>query len=81
MRELDAKGLHVEKIGEECVNDQWSSLRYMELGGPDLIFEVGRKKFVVEGADGKEVRRREVTRRSIEEVGHIDIWRMDCLDI
>lgn len=83
MRELDAKGLHMEKIGEECVNDQWSSMRYMELGGPDMIFEIG-KKFVVEGtkgADGKEVRRREVTRRSIEEVGHIDIWRMDSIDI
>lgn len=83
MRELDAKGLHMEKIGEECVNDQWSSMRYMELGGPDLIFEIG-KKFVVEGtqgAGGKEVRRREVTRRSIEEVGHIDIWRMDSIDI
>ena len=83
MRELDAKGLHMEKIGEETVNDQWSSMRYMDLGGPDMIFEIG-KKFVVEGtkgADGREVRRREVTRRSIEEVGHIDIWRMDSIDI
>ena len=83
MRELDAKGLHMQKIGEECVNDQWSSMRYMELGGPDLIFEIG-KKFVVEGTkgdDGREVRRREVMRRSIEEVGHIDIWRLDSIDI
>ena len=84
MRELDARGLHAEKIGEECVNSEWSRLRYMELGGSDLIFEVGPRYTIEdheprrdgEQKERKEVRRRCVTRPTLEEVGDIEIWRM-----
>ena len=93
MRELDAKGLHAEKIGEECVNSEWSRIKYMELGGSDLIFEVGERYKIedddspvemdaeaeveVEGVEKKESWRRRVRRPTLEEVGHIEIWWME----
>ena len=41
MREMDERGVHERKIGEETRNREWSKLRYMELGADDLIFEIG----------------------------------------
>ena len=87
MREMDSIGLHVEKIGEETANQQWSNLRFMELGADDMIFEIGtRYKLEVEGgcendADQKEVWRRPVKRIDRGRVEHLPIWEMDSLDI
>ena len=87
MREIDAMGLHVAKIGKETASQQWSKLRFMELGADDLIFEIGKRyKVEVEGgwgndADQKEVWRRPVKRVDRERVEHLPIWEMDSLDI
>lgn len=85
MRELDEKGMHEEKIGEETVNQQWSRLRYMELGADDMIFEVGNRELMEEvnggGATGKLVYRRLVKKTQWESVRNIDIWKMDSLDL
>ena len=90
MRELDSQGLQVKHIGEEFMNSQWSRLKYLELGGSDLIFEIGGKYRVEdigeqESQDGqeerKEVWRRRVRKRTPEEVREIDIWRMESGDI
>lgn len=80
MREMD-DGQHEEKIGEDSVNTQWLSLRWMELGHSDLIFEITGKYLVREDGSGKEGWRRHVRRRRREDVKGIDIWDMDSLDI
>ncbi|KAL6721737.1 hypothetical protein ACLMJK_000842 [Lecanora helva] len=98
MREYDERGLHEAKMGEETVSEEWSRLRYAELGAEDMIFELGKRRLV----DGRDVRkivhdpcqangevgekgerawRRPVFRRSLESVKHIDIWKMDSLDL
>ena len=46
MRELDEAGQHVERIGEETVNREWSRLRYIELGADDLIYEIGHGELI-----------------------------------
>ena len=79
MRELDEQGMHEEKIGEETVNREWSKLRWMELGGDDLIFEIGRREF--HEREGKGFWKRRVKKRPWEDVKDIDIWAMDSLEI
>ena len=95
MRDLDEKGLHEEKIGEDTANREWSQLKFIELGADDQIFEIGshasskevmRKEGSVECegsrvGKAKMVRRRPVTKRKWEDVQHIDIWKMDSPDI
>jgi len=95
MREMDEKGTHEEKIGEDTANQEWSRLRYMELGAEDLIFEIGKREVVGEyrseggwgkcggsgGGGKKSVWRRAVKKRGWEAVRDIEIWRMDSLDL
>ena len=82
MRELDEQGLHEKKIGEETVNQQWSRLRFIEVGAEDLIFEIGKRQpYKEEGAGGKVVWRRLVRKRPVDVVGDIDIWKLDSLEI
>ena len=95
MKDLDAKGLHEKKIAEETANSQWSRLRYLELGTDDLIYEVGSQELFDEygdelgeaildpssGRNMKSVWKRSVTKRSWQDVMHIDIWKMDSLDL
>ena len=93
MRELDGSGLHEQKIGEETLNREWSRLRYMEIGAEDMIFELGplERKEHQENTIAHEISngrakskagwRRPVKKRTLESVQHIDIWRMDSLDI
>jgi len=83
MRDLDEKGMHEQKIGEETVNQQWSRLRYMELGADDMIFEVGKRE-LVEQVDGgvtttKSVYRRPVKKTRWDNIKDIDIWKMDSM--
>ena len=81
MRELDSSGIHIEKIGQETVNREWSKLRYLELGASDMIYEIGGRYKLddVLDSEGKEVWRRHVKKVSLEEVGDIDIWKMNSL--
>ncbi len=85
MRDMDEKGVHEEKIGEETVNNEWSRLRYMELGADDMIFEVGKRELTEQadgrGASGKPVYRRSVKRTQWESIKDIDIWKMDSMEL
>ena len=79
MREMDERGVHEQKIGEETRNREWSKLRYMELGGEDLIFEIGGREEWER--DGKTGWKRPVRKRGLDFVGEMDIWKMDSLEI
>ncbi|KAL9130442.1 MAG: hypothetical protein Q9217_001365 [Psora testacea] len=83
MRELDSAGSHMEKIGQETVNREWSKLRFMELGASDMIFEIGTRYRLDNtwDAEGKEVWRRYVRRVALDEVREMDIWKMDSMII
>ena len=79
MRELDEVGQHEEKIGEAAVNQERSKLKYIELGTPDLIFEIGKK---ITGEKGdKRSWRKKVMKRPVEVVEHLSIWKMDSLNM
>ena len=79
MREMDERGVHEQKIGEETRNRQWSKLRYIELGADDLIFEIGgREEWERQGNTGW---KRPVRKRGVDFVGEMDIWKMDSLEI
>ena len=80
MHEMDCMGLHLEKIGEETANSQWSNLRFLELGADDLIFEIGTR-YKLESTDQKGSWRRPVKRVDRCRVEHLSIWEMDSLDI
>lgn len=96
MREMDQAGLHERKIGEETVNRDWNHLKHMEIGAPDMIFEIGQRKLIIQegstpesgsnfglsnGYKGKETYRRQVKRRMWEDVKDIAIWKMDSSDL
>lgn len=94
MRELDAQGLHEDKIGEETVNREWSCLRYMELGSDDMIFEIGNRELMekqdgggwipctnIGWAQGKGVLRRSARKKKREDVKDIALWKMDSLEL
>ena len=94
MREYDEKGMHTEKIGQETVNAEWSRLKYIELGADDMIFELGERKLVyghdsdcvddacpASGGKRNPIWRRFVKRRKGESLKHIDIWKMDSLEL
>ena len=90
IRELEERGLQEDRIREE------SPLRWVEFGGDEVIFEIG-KRSVSDGCEGGESRsessdggnverptqtwRRPMLKRSRESVQHIDIWRMDSYDL
>ena len=79
MREMDERGMHEQKIGEETRNTEWSKLRYIELGADDLIFEIGRRE---EWERGRITGwKRPVRKRGLDVVGDMDIWKMDSLEI
>ena len=72
MKQLDAEGLHEEKIRAEPTLKDPSSLIYMGLG--DIIFKLdGRKSYVDEG--------RKIQRMSYDDVKHVEIWALDSADI
>lgn len=79
MREMDERGMHEQKIGEETRNTEWSKLRYIELGADDLIFEIGRREEWERG--GITGWKRPVRKRGLDVVGDMDIWKMDSLEI
>lgn len=85
MRDLDKFGLHEDKIGEETVNNEWSRLRYMELGADDMIFEVGNRILIEEvngeATFGKPVYRRAVKKTPWKAIHDIDIWKMDSMEL
>ena len=71
MREMDDRGMHVKKLSEETAKWNLSKLRYMELGGDDLIF----------GIDAKEGGKGVVRKKAREEVEDVSIWALDCHEI
>ena len=71
MREMDDRGMHEKRLSEETAKWNLSKLQYMELGGEDLIFSIG-----------KTVGRRAVVKKKAwEDVKDIAIWAMDCHEI
>ena len=87
MREMDENGFHEKKISEDTVNEEWNQLRYMEIGAPDMIFEMGKRQVKTrdettqQGKSTKETFERSVKRRILEDVKDIDIWKFDSPDI
>ena len=70
MKQLDAEGLHEEKIKAEPALKDSSVLIYMGLG--DIIFKLDSRK--VDGG-------RKVQRMSYDDVKHVEIWALDSADI
>lgn len=85
MREIDGKGLHEKKIGEESVSREASRLRYMELGADDMIFELGKRESVAasdaEGPSGRQIYRRAVKKAQWESVKDVAIWKMESMEL
>ena len=87
MREIDQQGLHEEKIGEDTVNAEWAKLRYMEIGAPDMIFELGERRLHAlpdnsqTNSRSKDTYRRSVKKRTLEDVKDIAIWKYDSPNI
>ncbi|KAF6222336.1 hypothetical protein HO133_001422 [Letharia lupina] len=75
MREMDDRGMHEKKLSEETAKWNLSKLQYMELGGEDLIFEVGKRE------GGKAGWRKVVKKKAWEEVRDIAIWALDSHDL
>ena len=75
MREMDERGMHEKRLSEETARWNLSKLRYMELGGEDLIFEIGKRE------TGKAGWRKVVKKKAWEEVKDVDIWALDCHEI
>ena len=74
MKQLDAEGLHEEKIGAEPTLKDSSFLIYVGLG--DIIFKLDSRKSdtCVEGG-------RKVQKMSYDDVKHVEIWALDSADI
>ena len=70
MKQLDAEGLHEEKIKAEPALKDSSVLIDMGLG--DIIFKLDSRK-----VDG----RRKVQRMSYDDVKHVEIWALVSADI
>lgn len=75
MREMDGRGMHEKKLSEETAKWDTSKLQYMELGGEDLIFEIGKRE------GGKAGWKKIVKKKAWEEVKDVDIWAMDSHEI
>ena len=73
-------GRHEEFIRRGASISEWSNLRWVGLG--NLVFELGPliSQKDMDG-DGSSIYRRSVTKRSLDEVRHVEIWGMDSLDI
>ena len=80
MKELDAEGLHEDKIGTDPVLKESSYLRYMGLG--ELVFKLGsgQSELYID-EEGKHTYKRKVQRGSYEDVKDLAIWAMDSADI
>ena len=74
MKQLDAEGLHQEKIGAEPTLKDSSFLIYMGLG--DIIFKLDSRKSDIYVDGG-----RKVQRMSYDDVKHVEIWALDSTDI
>lgn len=75
MHEMDVRELHEKMLSEETAKWELSKLQYMELGGEDLIFKIGKRE------GGKGTWKKPVKKQAREEVGDIAIWALDCHDI
>ena len=79
VRQMD-DGTYEERIGTESLYSKGPFMRYVELGG--LIFEIGQvRTHRAVSENGKQKARRVVWKRNLDAVRHIDIWRMDTLEI
>ncbi|KAL8788223.1 MAG: hypothetical protein Q9195_007392 [Heterodermia aff. obscurata] len=74
MKQLDAEGLHEEKLGAEPTLQDSRFLTYMGLG--DIIFKLDSRE-----SDVYVDRRRKVQRMSYDDVKHVEIWALDSADI
>ena len=74
MNQLDAEGLHEEKIAAEPTLKDSRFLIYMGLG--DIIFKLDSHK-----SDIYVERGRKVQRVSYDDVKHVEIWALDSADI
>ncbi len=77
MRELDDRGMHEKRLSEETARWNLTKLRYIELGGEDLIFEIGKR----EVGKGKAGYKKVVKKKAWGEVRDLAIWAMDCHEI
>ena len=75
MRDMDDRGMHEKRLAEETSRWNLSKLRYMELGGEDLIFEIGNREA------GKAGSKKIVKKTACEEVRDVAIWAFDCHEI
>ena len=75
MRDMDDRGMHEKRLSEETARWNLSKLRYMELGGEDLIFEIGKQE------GGKAGWKKVVKKKAWEEVRDVAIWALDCHEI
>ena len=75
MREMDETGFHEKKLSEESAKWESSKIQYMEFGGDDLIFKLGKRE------GGKGGWKRAVKKKPREEVSDIAIWALDCHEI
>ena len=79
IREVD-DGSHEREIGRQTTDSEWSVMKYIDIAG--LLFEVGKvKPQGPVGEHGKQKYGRVVLRRPTEALEHVEIWRMDSLDI
>lgn len=72
MREADEKGIHEKMLSEETAKWNSSKLQYIEVGGDDLIFKIGKRETGCKKLVKKTTR---------EEVKDIAIWALDCHEI
>lgn len=80
MRDLDARGVHEDKIGTEPVLKYSNRLQFMALG--DLVFRLdGGKSEVHIDEEGKQTYKRKVRKASFDDVKDIEIWALDSADI
>ena len=75
MREADEKGVHEKKLSEETAKWSSSKLKYMEIGGDDLIFKIGKR-------EGEKTGCKKIVKKTVrEEVKDVAIWALDCHEI
>ena len=68
----------LEEMGEFLGKMEMSKIRWFGIG--DSVFEIG-KRFEVELGGGRREARRECRDATWEEVQHVEIWGLDCLDL
>lgn len=75
MREMDDKGMHEKRLLEETAKRNLGQLRYIEIGGEDLIFEIGMRE------EGKAGWKSSVKKKAWEEIKDVPIWAFGSHEI